>query len=276
MAQTNDIASFPDDCLPPQNDYSSRDKLFKAINAWAAPRGYAFITGRSTIEKRVKKKTITYNCDRRGSPLDAMIKRQRQTSSRGTNCLFSILAKESSDLTTWSVRYRPDPKYREHNHEPSPHQSAHPVLRNLSAETKTAVGNLSGSGVRPRDISTFLRNQSISNFTQQDIYNQIAETRRESYQGQSSIIAFAAQLTEEDFWNQLKVDDNDRVTAILFAHPESLAYLQSYPEVLILDCTHKTHRYNMPLLNMIGIDSCQRSFCIAFAFLSNQDENSFT
>ncbi|PNP59906.1 hypothetical protein FNYG_14768 [Fusarium nygamai] len=34
--------SFPDDCLPSERDYTSRDAVFKAINSWAAPRGYAF------------------------------------------------------------------------------------------------------------------------------------------------------------------------------------------------------------------------------------------
>ena len=28
----------------------------------------------------------------------------------------------------------------------------------------------------------------------------------------------------------------------------------------------------MPLLDMIGVDACQRSFCIAFAFLSSEGE----
>jgi hypothetical protein len=45
------ILSFTEDCLPPEQEYESRDALFKAINDWAAHRGYAFTTGRSTVEK---------------------------------------------------------------------------------------------------------------------------------------------------------------------------------------------------------------------------------
>ena len=43
--------SFADDCLPPEAEYESRNVLFKAINAWAATKGYAFVTKRSTQEK---------------------------------------------------------------------------------------------------------------------------------------------------------------------------------------------------------------------------------
>ena len=66
------------------------------------------------------------------------------------------------------------------------------------------------------------------------------------------------------------------MTAVLFAHPDSLVYLRAYPEVLLLDCTYKTNKYSMPLLDMIGVDATGRSFCIAFAFLSGETEEDYT
>ncbi len=59
------------------------------------------------------------------------------------------------------------------------------------------------------------------------------------------------------------------------AHPDSLAYLRAYPELLLLDCTYKTNKYGMPLLDMIGVDAAQRFFCIAFAFLSGEAEEDY-
>ena len=55
----------------------------------------------------------------------------------------------------------------------------------------------------------------------------------------------------------------------------SLDYLRAYPELLLLDCTYKTNKYGMPLLDMIGVDAAQRSFCIAFAFLSGETEEDY-
>jgi hypothetical protein len=72
------------------------------------------------------------------------------------------------------------------------------------------------------------------------------------------------------------VDSDDHITAVLFAHPDSLDYLQSYPDTLLLDCTYKTNKYKMPLLEIIGVDACQRSFCIAFAFLSGETEADYS
>jgi hypothetical protein len=84
--------------------------------------------------------------------------------------------------------------------------------------------------------------------------------------------ALANQLDKEGFWSRIQFAPDGHVTAVLFAHPDSFAYLRAYPELLLLDCTYKTNKYGMPLLDMIGVDAMQRSFCIAFAFLSGEGE----
>jgi hypothetical protein len=267
-------ATFPDDVLPPEGTYDSREALLAAINKWAAPRGYAFITGRSS-RSTSGRQIITYACDRWCRPPSVSKDRQRKTTTRGTNCRFSIIAKESLDKATWSLRHRPDSRFHLHNHEPSCHKSAHPVHRQLSDADKSTVSRLTNAGVAPKDIRTYIRQNSNTIATQQDIYNRIADSKRELCEGQSTIHAFANQLDKEGFWNRMRLDSDDRITAVLFAHPESLAYLQAYPDLLFLDCTYKTNKYRMPLLDMIGVDACQRSFCIAFAFLSGETEQDY-
>jgi hypothetical protein len=218
-------ATFPDDCLPPECDYESRDALFAAINAWATSRGYAFTTGKST-KSTSGRCTVTYACDRFCKPPNASKERQRKTTTRGTGCPFSVLATESLDKSIWSVRHRPDKRFSLHNHAPSQHPSAHPSHRQLSKEDVAKLSSLSNAGVAPKEIRTFFRQNSDSLATQQDIYNKLAATRREICQGQSTIIALVNQLDNEGFWNRIQLAPDGRVTAVLFAHPDSLAYLQ--------------------------------------------------
>lgn len=54
----------------------------------------------------------------------------------------------------------------------------------------------------------------------------------------------------------MRLDNNGRLTAVLFAHLESLVYLKAYLDLLFLDCTYKTNKYGMPLLDIIGVDAC--------------------
>ncbi|EXU94735.1 MULE transposase domain protein, partial [Metarhizium robertsii] len=267
---------FPEKCLPPEDEYESREELLTAINTWAATRGFAFIARKSTT-KSSGRRIVTYACDKSWKPKASTGKEsKRKTTVRGTGCPFSILAKESLDKTRWILQHRPDELHSKHNHAPSHHPSAHPVHRQLDASGKATLSELVRAGISPRDIQTYLRQQNPASLaTRQDIYNRIAKVKDDMHEGQSSIHALINQLDREGFWSRVRVDDDQRVTAILFAHPGSLHYLQSYSELLLLDCTYKTNKYQMPLLDMIGVDACRRSFCIAFAFLSGEQEEDY-
>jgi hypothetical protein len=263
---------FPDDVLPPEGHFPSQQALLTAINAWARERGYAFSV-KNSWNTSSGRKGVIYNCDRGSKPPSTTRKRVRNTVSRHTGCLFSVIAKEGPNKTSWSLSHRPNQKHHKHNHEPS-NPLAHPTHRILSAADRQIVKQLTSCGSAPKDIISHLRNTSTTLATQQDIYNCIAESKRELLKGQSNIHALANQLESEGFWSRIRLEEGI-VTAVLFAHPKSLAYLKSYTEVLILDCTYKTNKYKMPLLNAIGVDACQRSFCIAFAFLSGEEEEDY-
>jgi hypothetical protein len=47
------------------------------------------------------------------------------------------------------------------------------------------------------------------------------------------------------------------------------------PELLIVDSTYKTNRFNMPLLNMVGITPTHKSFFAGSCFLPSEIEDSF-
>lgn len=150
----SEAQSFPNDYLPPEQDYESREALATAINTWAAARGYAFITRKSTT-KSSGRKIVTYACDRSWKPQASIeMERKRKSTTRGTSCPFSVLAKESSDSTTWSLRHRPDVGCSQHNHPPSQHPSAHPVHRQLDSSGKATISELISAGIAPKDRET--------------------------------------------------------------------------------------------------------------------------
>ncbi|KAF6527985.1 hypothetical protein HZS61_008287 [Fusarium oxysporum f. sp. conglutinans] len=88
---------FPDDAMPPEGQYSSREELVTAINAWAAPRGYAFSVKSSVVTPSGRTRVI-YSCDRgagKAPKVKPAKERKRKTTTRRTGCQFSIAAKES-------------------------------------------------------------------------------------------------------------------------------------------------------------------------------------
>jgi hypothetical protein len=172
--------AFPDNCLPLEGFFESRKALFESINLYTKSWGYAFITWRSTREKN-DYLSVIFACDRsRQLPFEGMHK--WQTTTRMTEYLFSVLAKKSSE--GWTLKYCHDVHHISHNHEPSLHPSAYPVHRQLSCTPQ--LESLSKAGLAPKEIQTVIR-QSGSLATRQDIYNYIAEVRRDTCQGQSPI-----------------------------------------------------------------------------------------
>jgi hypothetical protein len=82
--------------LPPLATYLSKEALFEAIQSWSKPRGFAFTIGKSTRRKDGRQK-VNYACDR-CPPIRQQIQGIRKTQSRGTVCLFSIIAAETPTL----------------------------------------------------------------------------------------------------------------------------------------------------------------------------------
>jgi len=132
------MAFFPDNYLLLEGQYNSREALVKVINTWASTRGYAFVIVRSTREKSGKC-TITYYCDRNHRPPNYNLQRQRKTTTRTTNCLFSMLTKESLDKITWILQHKADQKFSLHSHNPSFHLIAHLAHRTLQEEDLTII-----------------------------------------------------------------------------------------------------------------------------------------
>ena len=129
--------------LPPLATYPSKEALFEAIQSWSKLRGYAFTIGRSTRRKDRRQK-VNYACDR--CPLiRQQIQGIRKTQSRGTGCLFSIIAAETPTLE-WEVRYRSEARFNTHNHPPSQSPAAHPSHRRLPIAAQNTAQNLFSAG----------------------------------------------------------------------------------------------------------------------------------
>ncbi|KAL7221792.1 hypothetical protein ACSBR1_023688 [Camellia fascicularis] len=70
--------------------------------------------------------------------------------------------------------------------------------------------------------------------------------------------------------------DTETMTNLFFAHPTSLNLLRTFPKVLLMDCTHKTNRYRLPLLEIVGVTSTCMTFSVAFAYLHYEKEDNYT
>jgi len=76
-------------------------------------------------------------------------------------------------------------------------------------------------------------------------------------------------------WHRKTLNGSDVIKEIFWTRPTSLDFLRTFPRVIILDCTYKTNRYKMSLLEIVGVTSTDQIFCIAIAYLVAESEENY-
>lgn len=110
-------------------------------------------------------------------------------------------------------------------------------------------------------------------FTIRDLHNQRGKLRRQELAYLTPIQHLFQKL---DLWfTSYQLDGYEQLTHLFFAFEPSLDLLAMYPDVLFIDCTHKTNKYNMPLCIFRGVTAWNKSFYIGFAFLQHEDKDSY-
>jgi hypothetical protein len=87
----------------------------------------------------------------------------------------------------------------------------------------------------------------------QDIYNYNALLRRDLRQGQSATEALIRHLETSGIMHHILKDlDSNRLKGLFITCPESVQYLQYHHDVILIDNTYSTNRFDMPLMDIIG------------------------
>jgi hypothetical protein len=61
-----------------------------------------------------------------------------------------------------------------------------------------------------------------------------------------------------------------RLEQLFFAYPDAIQLLKKHPYVLLLDCTYKTNRFRMPLLNICVVTGNRKTVQVGLCFLSSK------
>ncbi|KAK9676759.1 hypothetical protein RND81_11G098300 [Saponaria officinalis] len=255
--------------------FRTREELFEDVRSCFVSKGYTI-----SIKNSKNDQYVTIGCDRGGvyfckskNPLES---RKRETSTRLINCPFKIQGKRKSDglwtlnksLLRRNLCWTLDLINISHNHDASENMFGHPSCRRLTKSKTSEVERLSISGIQPRNILSPLRlkNPNIQAVSR-TLYNVKTKFRNEKL---SMIQALFEELGRSKFLYNYKHDEKGRITHVFVAHPKSVRLSKIYRNVYVLDCTYKTNMYKMPLLDVIGVSSSNKSFYSCFVFLKKE------
>lgn len=102
-------------------------------------------------------------------------------------------------------------------------------------------------------------------------YNARAKIKREGQCGETPMQVLFGVLEKHHYLYDTFVDEEtNTVEAVFFVHPTSYTLWRAFPQVLMIDSTYKTNQYRMPFIQMVGVTSTLKSFCVAHAFVMSE------
>jgi hypothetical protein len=69
--------------------------------------------------------------------------------------------------------------------------------------------------------------------------------------------------------------DTDELVDIFWAHPDFILLARCFPSVVLVDCTYKTNRYNLSLLQIVECTSTGKTFCIKLELIHHERQENY-
>lgn len=266
--------------LPPLTGYSSNlnnKELVKRLNTVCAEKayGYAIVNSRSRPEKN----SYEFSCDRGHTyrnthRLDEDQRRRQRTTTRAIKCPFKLTGKRIGN--EWVIQV----KNPTHNHSLSSDSRAHPMhrCRALDPEAHKIVIEAFKAAVPPRVVYTILLERfGQCPLTDKDLYNMSNRLMRKELGGYSPIQALLNEILSDNsaIISRILKDEKNRITHLFLIYKKSIEVLRENYDILLLDCTYKTNRYRMPLLNILFVTKLHTTMNLGFIFMNREKEDDY-
>lgn len=122
------------------------------------------------------------------------------------------------------------------------------------------------------------RPENISNIKQ--VYNIRYQTNKAPREDKTEMQQLLKLFDANNYVSRYRTcDDEVTVRDILWIHLDSIKLFNTFSTVLILNSTYKTNKTNkyiLPLLEMIGVTSYEKTYSVGFVFLESEKEDNVT
>ena len=251
--------------------FGSDEQLTAWVQNIARGLGFVIVKGRTKTEKGYLYE-INYRCSKSGiyKPEGAG---KRKTSTSKTNCPFKLVAKYRETKNNWILRVKDDT----HNHDLLESLHGIPYAMRLKDDEFGLVKELSGYTVRPRIILSTIQGRNPDNVSSvRTIYNARNKIQRNRVGDRTPIQVLYSHLQESGYtWYPRVNEHTNELEELFFVHPTSYAIWCTFPEIMLMDSTYNTTMFKLPLLEIVGVTSTNKTFSMAYSFLSSEQGHNF-
>ncbi|XP_058008178.1 protein FAR-RED IMPAIRED RESPONSE 1-like [Hevea brasiliensis] len=171
-----------------------------------------------------------------------------------------------------------------HNHELEPSMSRLMVAhRSLNMDMKRRLEANDIAGIRPAKSIRLLEVQAGGpenlSCLSKDCRNFIERKRRLRLgDGDAEAIRklfVRMQRNDPEFFYSFDLDDDSRLSNVLWVHPRSRAAYEEFNDVVSFDTTYLVNRYKLPFATIVGVNHHGQSILLGCALISHEDVNTF-
>ena len=161
-----------------------------------------------------------------------------------------------------------------HNHPPSEDHQQHAQYRRPTKREMASIQALSASGVAPRYIlDNLLEADPDTCVTIRDILNFKAKLRDERLAGDTPIECLIRELVADEDWAfRYSTMDDGHVNFIFFTLNEMINIAQASPDVILINATYRTNKYNLPGIHFMAVTAVGMTASIGLALVANEKE----
>jgi hypothetical protein len=168
----------------------------------------------------------------------------------------------------------------EHNHPPSGNIAAHPILRREAREALnlSSYDALLEAGTPVKTVLSSIQRANgrrLLEITAKDLYNRCQKLLKLRLRTRTPIQALLANLEAAGMHPRWRLDKKGHVKQLFFLHPEALQLYKQYPDVLLMDCTYKTNKFRMPLLNIVFPIGLHTTIQLGLCFMRKEKEKHY-
>ncbi|XP_073133242.1 protein FAR1-RELATED SEQUENCE 5-like [Henckelia pumila] len=174
----------------------------------------------------------------------------------------------------------------EHNHDMVAVDQRHLLRssRNISHAQKSTLEAMVNVGISVANVVAYMENDAQwshnLSFIRKDVYDHIGRikkhTKVENGDASALLHHFINKANKEShfYWN-VQLDDDNRVMNFFFRDSRCLVDYEYFGDVMSVDTTYQTNRYNLICTPFVGINHHKQNVMFGLAFMSDETESSF-
>ncbi|CAK8567047.1 unnamed protein product [Lathyrus sativus] len=132
--------------------------------------------------------------------------------------------------------------------------------------------------VQPKNILVILKRKRPDNIeNNKQVYNIRYLTNKTIKEDITEMQQLLKLLNDNNYVSRYKICNNGvTLRDIIWTHPDSIKLFNTFMKALILDTTYKINKYRLPLFEIIGVTSTNKTYSVGFALLECEKDDNFT